>query len=349
VEALYNWVAKEIKYQPVPMGDFSYLPRPAEEILQSKEGNDLDKPFLLYAMLRGAGFAPELVYMETKEDDPFDESLPSVRQFSAAAVRLALGQRVLFLAPFDDRHRYWELPGRLQGMHGLVVLGPGQAGALVSIPLSEAEQEGGSQESRIALAADGSIAGSVTMRPKGGMQAGWRGLKDWKKEDVDKQFEKMAHGIHPNARLVSYSIENLEDPTRELVLHFDYAVKDYAITAAGGFMAFRIPWTQQSAGDVGQPSRESPMFWHERDRESLEAAVSLPSGYALYSVPEAVQLEGPQERYRAAYSPKAGSLAFSEEAVRELTELPAADYARYKAFREQVARFSEKWIVLKRR
>jgi hypothetical protein len=187
------------------------------------------------------------------------------------------------------------------------------------------------------------------MRPRGGRQAGWRELKDWKKEDVDKEFEKMAHSIHPNARLAAYSVQNLEDPTRDLVLRFDYAVKDYAITAAGGFMALRIPWSQHPAGDVGQPSRESPMFWYERDRDSSEVSLALPSGYALYYVPEAVKLDGPQSTFRASYTPGAGSLAFSEEWVRSLTELPTADYAKYKVFREDMARFAEKWIVLKKK
>jgi hypothetical protein len=349
VEALYNWVAKEIKHQPVPMNDFSFVPRPAADILRSKEGNDLDQPFLLFVMLRQAGFDPELVYMETKGGDPFEESLPSVRQFSAAAVRLDLGGRPVFLAPYDDRHRYWELPSQLQGMHGLVVLGAGKPGALVSIPLSAPEQEGEVLESRLALEADGSIKGSVTMKPWGGIQAAWRALKDYKKEDMDKWFEELAHGIHPNARLSSYSVENLDDPTRDLVVHYGYAVKDYAITAAGGFMAFRLPRIEHPATDVGQPSRESPMFWYERNRNASEVTVSLPAGYALYYVPEAVRLEGPECSYRAAYTPGAGSLAFSEEEVRGVTELAVADYAKYKAFREDMARFSEKCLVLKKK
>ncbi|MBI5244285.1 MAG: hypothetical protein HY922_11515 [Elusimicrobia bacterium] len=100
---------------------------------------------------------------------------------------------------------------------------------------------------------------------------------------------------------------------------------------------------------MGQPSRESPLFWYQRDRLSKEVGITLPAGYELYYAPEAVRLEGPGSVYRAAYAPAEGALAFSEEWVRNLTEIAAQEYPKHKRYREEMARFTEKWIVLKKK
>lgn len=138
LEALYDFVAKDIASVPVSREDSGYLPRNAADILKSKAGNDLDKPFLLFAMLQEAGWRPELVYMETRGRDPLEASLPNLRQFSAAAVRVVLNGRKVFLAPVGEARRWGQIPGKLRGMRGLVVSPEEAAGALITAPSRDA-------------------------------------------------------------------------------------------------------------------------------------------------------------------------------------------------------------------
>jgi hypothetical protein len=347
VEALYDWVVREIKYQPVYMQQSSYVPRTPAEIYKAKAGNMLDKPFLLDALLAGAGFKPSLLYFPLKSDSVLEESVPNLRQLSAASVAVEAGGRRVFLTPFEDVQRWDEHPGWLQGMPGLVVHGPG-LGTFLTLPQAPAEEETEDFSSKLALKADGSIGGSAVIRVHGQHQANWRGLKDWKKEDVDQWMEKMIHGIHPNARLLAYSMENLDDPTRDIVVHAAYEIKDYAITASGGYIAFRVPWTERGAGDVGKPSRETPVFRYARERTTDKASIDLPAGYSLYYAAPPVDLQAGGDSYRASIKARPGGLEFSDESVSGELEIPAGDYARYKAFREESARFTQKWIVLKK-
>ena len=347
VEALYGWVAREIKYQQVYMQQSSYVPRSPAEIYTAKAGNMLDKPFLLYAMLKHAGFSPSLVYLPLKTDAILEDSVPSLKQLSAAAIAVDLDGRTVFLTPFDDSLRWNEIPGWLQGMRGLVVHGSGLGGFL-QVPQAGAVEENEDFSSRLALKADGSIGGDMTIRMHGFHQSGWRGMKDWKKDDVDQQLEKMVHGIHPNARLASYSIENLDDPTRDIVVHLAYAINDFAIAASGGYIAFRVPWTERGAGDVGKPARETPMFWYERERTTNSSAIELPAGYSLYYAPEPVDLQAAGDTYKASVTARGGGVAFDDVSVVNGLEVSGEDYPKYKAFREESARFTQKWIVLKK-
>lgn len=138
LEALYDFVAKDIASVPVSMEDSGFVPRSAAEILKSKAGNDLDKPFLLFAMLQEAGWRPELVYMETRGRDPLEASLPNLRQFSAAAVRVVLNGRKVFLAPVGEARRCGQMPGKLRGVRGLVAFPEESAGALITAPSRDA-------------------------------------------------------------------------------------------------------------------------------------------------------------------------------------------------------------------
>lgn len=348
VEALYNWVARDVKYENVGMANYSYLPKPPAEVLKAKAGNSLDKPFLLYVLLRSAGFKPQLVYVGSKDDAILDRGLPTLSWFTAAVVRLDLDGRATYLAPFSDSLRWNALPGWLQGQTGLVVDGPG-AGALVDVPQAPADEERMDFKMKLALDADGGIAGTIEMRPRGWHQSEWRGYKDWKKEDVDKQFERLVHGIHPNARLKAYALENLQDPTKDITVDVSFAVKDYAITASGGYLAFRVPWADRSAGDVGKPAREQPMFWFNRDRSVTEADIALPKGYELYYAPEPVALDAAGCSYRASYERKPDALVFRDDSVTAAVEISPADYPKYKTLREETARFSQKWIVIRRK
>jgi len=110
-----------------------------------------------------------------------------------------------------------------------------------------------------------------------------------------------------------------------------------------------VPWTDRAAGDVGKPAREQPMFWDNRDRTTTEAEIALPEGYALYYAPEPAALEAAGSSYRASYEAKNGALVFRDESTTGATEVSTADYPKYKAMREETARFSQKWIVLKKK
>jgi hypothetical protein len=346
VKAIYQWLGREVKYQGVPMPDYSYVPKPADEVFNARLGNGLDKPFLFYVMLKIAGLDPEFVYVKDKGSGPFEPALPSLRQLSAAAVLVDLGGRRVFIAPGDDVWGWLDLPGSLQGVHGLVVAGR-EKGKIVETPLLPAASEGARQEARYALDASGNLHADVTLLPLGAEAASWRGLKDMTKEEIDRYFEEFVHDIHPGARLASYALENLEDLTRGVRVRVSYGVKSYAL-AVGRYMAFRLPWTQRGAGDVGAPARTLPLFWFARGHEEREDAVALPRGYAVAFSPPPVDIRGPGSSYRASYAVSPLRLGFREDMTREAVELPASDYAAYKRYRESVAAFARQWIVLRK-
>lgn len=345
VEALYNWVVREIKFQDVDLAEYSYLPKPASETFEARAGNALDKPFLLYALLKAAGLDPSFAYARSKYA-PFAEKLPNIRQFDYAECEVEAGGRRLVLAPLGDKRRYTELFSPLQGARAFRALGDGPA--LFDNPDHSAAEESSRTEARYELNAAGDLSGSYEVRQTGEHQASLRGFKDYKKEDMDRSMEAFVHTIHPLARLKSYRLENLQDLGRDLEFSIALEAPGYAMKA-GRFMIFKLPGLDYSAADAAQTERELPLFWYSRSLTGREVRIKLPPGYSLYHAPKPLELAQAGHRYSATLRAAGGELLFSEEWELNDTWVPTAQYPRYKAFKQALAQFSENWIVLERK
>lgn len=344
-EAIYNWIAREIKYMDVDLADYSYLPKPADEIFTAKAGNALDKPFLLYALLDAAGLNPEFAYARSKYA-PFAEKLANIRQFDYAECLVNAGGRRLALAPLGDKRRYNELFSPLQGVTAFKALGAGPA--LFSNPDHSPEEETSRTYALYSLDRDGGLSGSYSTKMSGEYQASMRGFKDYKKEDMDRSMEQYVHSIHPLARLKSYSLENLQDLGKDLAFSISLEAPGYAMKA-GKYMILKLPGLNYSAADAAQTDRELPLFWYSRGLTAQEIRLKLPPGYALYHAPKGLDLELAGQTYKAGFKTPPGELVFNEEHRIGETWVPPADYPQYKAFKEALAQFSEGWIVLEKK
>ncbi len=344
-EALYNWTAKEIKYQSVDLDDYSYLPKPADETFSNKGGNALDKPFLLYALLQAAGFNPEFAYARGKSA-PLAENLANIRQFDYAECLVNAGGKQLVLAPLGDKRRYTELYSQLQGARAFKALGTG--GPLFTNPDHSADQESEATTADYALDKDGNLSGSYTSRPTGEKQASMRGYKDYKKEDLDRDMEKFVHSIHPQARLKGYKLENLSDLSKDLEFSISLEAAGYAMKA-GKYMILKVPGLDYSAADAAQTERELPLFWYARDLNTRTLKLRLPQGYKLYHAPRNVDIQQAGQSYKAAFNASPGLLTFTEEFRLDNTWVDPPDYPKYKALKEAMAQFSENWIVLEKK
>ncbi len=344
-EALYNWTAREIKFQPVDLDDYSYLPNPPAETLSQKAGNALDKPFLLYALLDAAGLNPQFAYVRSKYA-LFTDRLPNIRQFDYAECLVEAGGKTLALAPVGDTRRYFELPPQLQGVKAFRVLGGGIP--IFENPDHSADQEADSASAHYTLDKDGNLSGTSESRMTGGYQAQMRAYKNYKKEDLDRDMEQYAHSIHPSARLKSYKLENLNDLSKDLDFSISIDAAGYAMKA-GRYMIFKVPGLEYSAADAAQTERELPMFWYSRSRTSRSLSIKLPEGYRLYHAPKDLDINLAGQSCKAGFKASSGLLTFTSDLKMENTWVAPADYGQYKAFKVALAEFSENWIVLEKK
>ncbi|NLO91226.1 MAG: DUF3857 and transglutaminase domain-containing protein [Elusimicrobia bacterium] len=347
-EALYNWVNREIQYQPVPPEDFGYLPSPAAETFARKAGNALDKPFVLYALLAAAGLKPDFVYVVPSDSYPFLEDLPSIRQFEAAQAVLPLDAGTeMILCPIEPFVRYSELPPWLQGARGLRLLGRTDP-LLAENPLNPPDKEQLSQNTVVYLSQSGDVRAETSEEASGTQQSAWRELKDLSREELDKYFRQSVRSLHANASLDSYSMQNLQDMSRDIKVRYSYSIDGYAAKSGGTLMAFKLPMAPFSSEETAQDERELPLYWPHTEKTAQFTNFIIPDGWKIEHMPANFKMEGPGHSYSASYEVKGRSIRMKEEYIRSVRLLPAERYEAYKKFREEMAAFGADWVVISR-
>jgi len=345
--AAYGWVMRNIRYQPVEMDAAPGVPLPVSRIISRAAGNALDKPFALYALLRKAGVSASLAYMESRAGAPFSHDVPSIRQFAAVCVIADWNGKRSFLCPHDDWVKPGYIPQDFQGMKAFAVHGP-LAGEFLDAPLMPPEAECEDIVSEVALSTSGALAARMVIRPSGGYEQSWRQWRGLRKEELDGEMAGLARQLHPKARLESYELSDLSDPDAPVRAALRFSVDGYAAVSSGGsYMALRAPAVSRPSG-VSAARRKYPLDFGCADLQKYSVSLSLPPGYEIYSLPENMSASAAGAEYSASYQARGGTVLFSETALRRVPEISPGDYGAYRNLRLQQARFTSKWIALKK-
>jgi tetratricopeptide (TPR) repeat protein len=105
IQALYEYVARTIRYVDSPFGAGGFAPHSAAEVFKNQYGDAKDKHALLAAMLQAAGVNADAVLVP--QSQKLDISSPSPSQFGHVITRAAYGSGIIWMdsapevAPFE--------------------------------------------------------------------------------------------------------------------------------------------------------------------------------------------------------------------------------------------------------
>ncbi len=96
IRAIFDFVARKIRYMAVEIGPHTMKPHPARDVFKKKYGDCKDKTTLLLTMLKTAGIEGRLALVP-KDPDTLDEDAPSMSYFN----------HVIAAVPRKDGTFYW--------------------------------------------------------------------------------------------------------------------------------------------------------------------------------------------------------------------------------------------------
>jgi transglutaminase-like putative cysteine protease/predicted Zn-dependent protease len=120
IQAIVEFLNKEIRYTGVEFGEAAIVPRTPAETLGSKYGDCKDKATLLAAMLRGAGIPAYLALLNVGTREDISPELPGADFFDHAIVYVP-GEQPLWIDATAQYARLGHLPSGDQGRYALVV------------------------------------------------------------------------------------------------------------------------------------------------------------------------------------------------------------------------------------
>jgi hypothetical protein len=168
LHALYRWVAQEIRYVSLSLGQGGYQPRPPEQVAATKLGDCKDKATLLITLLRHMGerASPVLVDLTGKPDS----LMPGPGQFDHVIVALErAGGGYTFLDPTAELAPFGDIDGDLQGELGLLVRPDGH-GERITLPQAPPGANVEANHLVGQIDTDGAFAGRFTERVSGSSQ-----------------------------------------------------------------------------------------------------------------------------------------------------------------------------------
>lgn len=337
-QALYEFVAEDIRNVGPSPNYYSYAPTPVDKILQRRFANNLDRAALLYAMISLAGLETDLVFIRSSSSGELASSFPALGQLNYA---LVLYNNRTYLDPLPNTPF-----GTLyqQDARGLSIT----TGKLKETPLNQPREEATWTHTYARLRFNGSLDLTMKVETNGQNSAAWkRYLLNLTPEEIRQEAEELAAWIHPNARLIDYEFTGAEPLDENVSYTLTVNVADYA-TRAGDYLIFYLPGIKHSAYQVGAADRLAPIDRDIRSEDRIELELELPSGAEIVYRPRDITLINTYDSYEAEFGDgEPGRLIFTETAMVLMPVIPPEDYPLYKELILGMARLSQEPIILR--
>ena len=180
IQKVAAFMQQQIRYVGIEIGIGGYIPHSAEDVYRNRYGDCKDKATLLISMLDAVGVRATWVMVDTNRGvvDPTVPSLMGDHMIAAieipkgydnpslkAVVKAKTGKRYLIFDPTNQYVPIGLLPTYLQGSYGLLMAGADSEA--IALPILKPDSDTVDRTATFALAADGSLTGSVTVKRLG--------------------------------------------------------------------------------------------------------------------------------------------------------------------------------------
>jgi hypothetical protein len=306
VSLLTHWVADEIRYSGISMGEGEgYTLHTGDMTFTDRCGVCKDKAGMLVTMLRAAGF--ESYAAMTMAGSRIDYIPADQFNHSVTVVKLSDGEYLLLdptWVPFV--RELWSSAEQQQEY----LLGLPEGADLMTTPISPPENHYLRIFGTSTLSDDGTLEGELTIRAEGQSDAAVRGMFTRSFQDQwDHTVEMELKRTHPAAEMLSVDYGDPYDYQPEPVrIVMKYRIPGYAIVQgdqivmksfiASGFL-------KRAMGHLYMDTRAEKKEYPFRDRcsrqVSLTESITLPGKYSIVYKPEATAFADETASYEGIY------------------------------------------------
>ena len=232
IHQLYNFVASQIRYVSIQLGQGAYQPTAADQVLIKRYGDCKDKSTLLISLLASIGISAFPALMSPSPYDPIDLDLPSVGQFSHLIVAIPIAENglnkrqnmdsdYLWLDPTASSCPFGTLPTSNQGRTALLV--KNKTANFVKIPNSLPENNRLKIEADLLVQTDGSFNGKMSIQPIGQYGIDYRlTYRDIQVSSMDEAFSRELSRSFSGIMIKQHRVSDLRDLDQPVKIHLDF-------------------------------------------------------------------------------------------------------------------------------
>ena len=302
---LYEWVSTKITYGGNCVGIGTVVPREVDKVLTNLMGDCKDHATLLQALLAARGIASEQALVNAGNE----YQLPKVPQVRAVNhVINYLPAFNLYLDATAKHQPFGVLPFSLRGKPVLHV-DRWRDAAMAPVPALARRQV---TDSRLKLAADGSLSGTVKVRYEG--DAGIS-MRQWARQLPQESRPDMVRDMLRGMGLIGQGSVELPDATAmsdqfDLVLNLTRVDNFVRMPGPGAFFVMPLVGGTTVGGmvqaDDGEAVRNDTACTSGLAAETY--VIELPKGMKISGLPPAAKLANSVQKYEASYTQKGQAL-----------------------------------------
>ncbi len=353
IDSIYHFVAQKVRYMGLGTGKKKGLePKPATETYETKYGVCRDVATLMVAMLREAEIESEIVL--TSMGTRVYDDLPYIGfNHAIVAVKNDDGS-YSYIDPTVENNRDW-LPAMEAEQQ---ILRCRESGApLEETPYASPEDNLGHIKAESRLDESGLYSSDVAITCDGFYDMALRQfVRMLPPAQQSIVFGYILQQVYPGAVLKSFDTSDAEDLTEPLELRISYQIQDYPLKA-GEFTLMQNPIalgtleliSRSVLQSTSLPEREYPWNLGFTFGAIEEETITLPRGYKIKSVPDAVDKDYGPVAYRMSYTTdipsdiasSGGQISFRKEFLIKQKQMSPEEYQALKEIlkdREKLAR-----------
>ena len=228
IRALYHFVAANIRYVGIELGQSAYQPSPATEVFQVQYGDCKDKTTLLISMLDLVGIQAYPVLISVAPYEQVDATLPALNQFNHMIAAIPTGANTyIWLDPSSTTCNYGNLPYSTQGRTGFLI--SDTHGQFVKTPVFPSESNRLVSTTNMTLNNQGAVEGTLHIRTSGQYDLNTR----WAYQQIQPRAMKAALATElsqqfPGIQIIWHEMSDLNELNVPVEIRLGFRVENYA-------------------------------------------------------------------------------------------------------------------------
>ncbi len=337
---LYRWVAQNIRYVAVYLGNGGLEPNPAQSILDSHYGDCKDHVVILEALLAARGIQSTPVLIGAG-GGPTLPAIPLLGRFDHAITYIP--EFDLYLDSTAPYARVGQLP---EGDLGVPVLHTRQA-VVARTPVNDASRNGNRIEAAFRFDPAGNLSGRTVLQPSGVTEIGMRGaFARLNAQNRARAEESMmaASGFDGSGALTL--LGDPQDLTRPFNFRYDFLASDYVDFGVVGGMVLPDAPGSQSFRDLyastSAPENATPFYCNDSLRDE-RYQLTFPANVPIVAIPRSQHFGNAAGEYQVEWTREGQVITahhrLHQRAVRGADALcQPQDYAAFRELYQQVRR-----------
>ena len=347
IEAIFNYVKRQIRYVSIDLGKSGYEPESAAEVFENKYGDCKDKSTLLIGMLKLAGISANYVLIPTNDIRDLNKDFPYPFQFDHCIVAAENEGRYHFIDPVAKHYRIDYLPESDQDRNVLIF--KDQQPIFGKTPLAKPGDNSSYAQYQIKIGKDGSIEGEVKNSGSGETDAFLRSLfVDYNLTQIKEALEIALNKMSPGTKLVEYNHSDPLSFRERFVVTTKYKSKDYC-KKTGDILIFQLPDAGQECTAKGKNERRYSIVSWTNSLSKKEAEFNIPYGYEVYYLPEPLEVINRYFEFRSSYRIEGEKIFYQEEFIEKAIRITPEEYPVYKESCQVMAKGSKREVLFRKK